>query len=228
MHTTLQRRLVWVSGIGVAILAACTGEPPDLPIQWTPPPTAEAIQLYQIIDYKTKALAEEIPEWVNLYESEGIPGIEGLPQYEDAYIFVSELEGTNFHALQQWSSGFVLSKDLSRLVASRIQARMTKTAASYPEGEYGRFFEALIKAASDTGYSGAVQEGDFWVLKQYFKEDGVSPDREAYSFLILVSIHKPALQRQIHGILNALGSLPLTKAQTLSVSRLKESFFDFF
>ncbi|MDR0721701.1 MAG: hypothetical protein LBF75_02740 [Treponema sp.] len=214
--------------MGVTILAACTGDPPELPIQWTPPPPVEIIQLYQIIDYKTNALGEEIPEWVNQYESEGIPGIERLPQYADTYIFISELEGTNFNALQQWSSGFVLSKDCSRLVASRIQERITKTVSTYPEGEYGRFFEALIRAASNAVYSGAVQEGDFWVLKQYFQEDGVSPDRKVYNFLILVSINKTTLKLQINEILNTLGPIALTKPQTLSVNRLKETFFDFF
>ena len=224
----MQKTLLLAGLMGVEILAACTGAPPELPIQWTPPPQAEIIQLYQIIDYKTNALGEEIPEWVNGYESEGIPGVERLPQYDDTYIFISELEGANFHALQQWASGFVLSKDLSRLVASRVQSRMTKTAASYPEGEYGRFFEALIRAASNAVYSGAVQEGDFWVLKQYFQEDGVTPDRKAYNFLILVGINKTTLKLQIHEILNSLGPIPLTKPQTLSVNRLKESFFDFF
>ncbi|MDR1985563.1 MAG: hypothetical protein LBP88_01155 [Treponema sp.] len=224
----MQKTLVLVNLIGVEILAACAGDPPELPVQWTPPPQIEVIQLYEIVDYKTKALGEDIPEWVNQYESAGIPGIERLPQYDDAYIFVSELEGTNFNALQQWTSGFTLAQDLSWLVASRIQACLTKTAASYPDGEYGRFFEALIRAASNAVYSGAVQEGDFWVLKQYFQEDGVSPDRKVYNFLILVSIHKTLLQIQIREILNALDPLPLTKSQTLSVNRLKEGFFDFF
>jgi hypothetical protein len=224
----MQKTLVLVILTGVEILTACTGNPPELPIQWTPPPQVEVIQLYQIIDYKTKALGEEIPEWVNRYESEGIPGIEGLPQYDDTYIFISELEGSNFNALQQWTSGFVLSKDFSRLVASRIQSRITKTVGTYPDGEYGRFFETLIKAASNAVYSGAVQEGDFWVLKQYFKEDGVSPDREVYNFLILVSMNKTILKLQINEILSTLGPIPLTKAQTVSVNRLKETFFDSF
>ncbi|MHB9291502.1 hypothetical protein Holit_00579 [Hollandina sp. SP2] len=224
----MQKILVWVNLIGVEILAACAGDPPELPVQWTPPPQTEVIQLYEIMDYKTKALGEEIPEWVNRYESEGIPGLERLLQYDDTYIFVSELEGTNFNALRQWTSGFALAQDFSRLVASRIQACLTKTAASYPDGEYGRFFEALIRAASNAVYSGAVQEGDFWVLKQYFQEDGVSPDRKVYNFLILVSIHKTILQPQISEILHNLGPIPLTKPQTLSVNRLKERFFDFF
>ncbi|MDR2394772.1 MAG: hypothetical protein LBD93_11565 [Treponema sp.] len=214
-----------ISGV---ILATCVGEPPEIPVPWIQPQPAEVIQLYQIIDYKTKAGGEDIPEWVNQYESAGIPGIEGLPQYDAAYVFISEIEGPNFQALQQWASGFIISKDFSRMVASRIQSRMAKTVTSYPEGEYGRFFEALIKAASNAVYTGGFRVDDFWVLKQYFQEDGVSPDREVYNFLILVSINQTTLQLQIKEILNTLGSIPLTKAQALSVSRLKESFFDLF
>ncbi|MDR2632381.1 MAG: hypothetical protein LBC51_01990 [Treponema sp.] len=228
MSTPLQKKLLPVGLLSGAILAGCAGEPPELPVPWIPPQPAGVIQLYQVLDYKTQALGKDIPEWVNRYESEGIPGIEKLPQYEDTYMFISEIEGANFQALQQWTSGFDLSKDFSRLVASRIQDRMTKSAASYPEAEYGRFFEALIKAAHNTMYTGGFQADDFWVLKQYFQEDGVTPHRNVYNFLIMVGIHKTNLQTQIKDILDSLDPISLTKAQALSVSRLKESFFDLF
>ncbi|MDR1302404.1 MAG: hypothetical protein LBK43_08055 [Treponema sp.] len=231
MRHTIPSNLGFTSLITLTLLGACAGEP-EVYIPWIASQPAVSLELYEIIDHKTQASGQDIPKWVVLYEDENerVPGIERLPEYQDAYIFIGELAGTNFNILQQWSSGFILSKDLSGLVASRILSRLTKTITSSPEGEYGRFFEALIKAAFNTEYTDATQEADFWVLKQYFKEDGVTPDldRKVYDFLILISINKTSLQLQINRIFNTLSTIPLTKSQTLSVSHLKETFYNFF
>ncbi|MDR1030478.1 MAG: hypothetical protein LBL76_06350 [Treponema sp.] len=222
------RNLVFTALIILVLLGACAGEAPEVRIPWNAPKPEAGTPLYKIIDHKTQALGQEVPGWVNQYENEGVPGVESLPEYQDTYIFIGKHEGTNFNSLQQWSSGFSLSKDLSGLVASRILSRLIKTVTSSPDGEYGRFFEALIKAAFNTVYTGATQEADFWVLKQYFKEDGIAPDRELYDFLILVSIKKATLKLQIDLMLNTLSTIPLTHSQALSVSHLKETFYDSF
>ncbi|MDR2397887.1 MAG: hypothetical protein LBD74_03895 [Spirochaetaceae bacterium] len=224
----MEKSFMVMHGIVALLCATCTGNPPEQPVVWTAPKEERLIRLYQIIDFKDNHRGGDIPEWVHRYERQGISGVEGLAEYANDYIFISELEGTSFKALQQWSSGFVPAKDLSRLVASRIQERVTQRVSTYPEGEYGRFFEAFIRAASDAVYSGAVQVGDFWVLKEYFQEDGVTPDREVYNFLILIRIDKTVLRKSIQEILASLGPMSLTKAQTQAVNRLKETFFDFF
>jgi hypothetical protein len=212
------------------ILVACMGEAPAVLIDWTPPNPVEDTAIYQFIDYKTKSSGEAMPEWVTRYDNEGVHGVEGLPEYQDAYVFIKQFEGTSFKALQQWTSGFSISKDFSRMVASRIQSCLTQAVPYYPEREYGSFFQAFIKAASDAVYTGAVQAADFWALKQYFQADGITPDRQVYNFFILVRINKNSLQPQINEIFtNTLAlSAPLTKSQSLTVTHLQTTFFSRF
>ena len=155
--------------------------------------------------------------------------VEYLLEYQDKYVFVSKNSGTNFNALRQWVSGFRISHDFARLVSDRIQARLTRVAVSFPDQDYGAFFEVAVKASSDAVYRGAVKEADFWIKKRYFKENGVAVDREAYDFLILVSIDKTLLKSQIDAILNNTEvAIPPTQDQIAGVNRIKAVFYDEF
>lgn len=217
-------------GIGIIIvITGCRGTPKEARIAWTPPSAELAAPLYRIADHKAKASGEDIPAWLIRYDSGGIPQVEYLEAYQDRYVFIAETSGTNAAVLDQWRSNFQLSLDFAGLVAPRIQNRFTKEIRTFPEQEYGAFFEAVIKTAYDTVYAGAVQEDDFWLKKQYVAEDGVTPDKEIYVFFILVSISKTALQQQIQRILDtAEPARNLTKEQLSAAARLKERFFQFF
>ncbi|MDR2534420.1 MAG: hypothetical protein LBD29_00130 [Treponema sp.] len=225
-----EKTLIYIGGILIVFFTGCNSTPLEGYIDWQPPPPeAEEAILYRIADYKTQALGQELPSWVIRYDSGDLRQIEYLPEYEGCYVFIGKRTGTNFKALQQWNSGFRVTHDFARLVALRIQERFTKEALTFPDQEYGAFFEAVIKAAYDAAFIGSIQEDDFWVKKQYLNEDGVTIEQEIYEFLILVTIDKETLERQIDSILNTI-AVPrdLTKEQTARVLQIKTVFFDGF
>jgi hypothetical protein len=206
-------------------LAACAGEPKKAPEPEIIPQSLEPVEIFQIQDHAAKSAGGEIPPWVNVYLYEGIGAIENQAEYQNKYIFIAENTGTNFTALRQWMEGFMVLQDFPRLVSSRIQTRFTASTPGYPDDNYGPFFEGTIKKSSDTFYNGAVTEGTFWLLVQYFKEDGITPDREMYLFFILISIDKTLLEIQINEILNNIPADTATRDQSILINNLKENFY---
>jgi len=185
---------------------------------------------YVVIDHKTMALGGAIPEWLEVYmNGGGLRDIEALPKYKDVFVFVGEESGTNLNALRTWATGFSVAQDMARLVSTRVQARFAGAAAGSPDDEYGRYFENVVKTASDATYSGARKEADFWVLKRYFKDDGKTVDREVYDYYVLVTIDRETLKKQIENVLNGVKpDKPLTKEQQTAVDRVKQSFYEGF
>ncbi|MDR2485375.1 MAG: hypothetical protein LBD55_08270 [Treponema sp.] len=225
----MKKHLVFIGITGIAVFAGCRGTPKETRLQWTAPPPVQDQRLYLIIDHKNSVIGETVPGWVNRYDNGGLRMIEYLLEYQDKYVFIGKNSGTNFNALRQWVSGFRISHDFARLVSDRIQARLTHAAVSFPDQDYGAFFEVAVKASSDAVYRGAVKEADFWIKKRYFKENGVAVDREAYDFLILVSIDKILLKSQIDAILNNTEvAIPPTQDQIAAVNRIKAVFYDGF
>jgi hypothetical protein len=187
------------------------------------------VEPYTIDDHQARATGGVIPEWVNRYLQGGIPMLEALAGYEERYLFVAHDQGTNLKALGQWAAGFRLDKDFSRLAAARIQTRMTQAAQGDPDGEYGRYFEAVIRSSSDAVYLGTFRENDFWVFKQYVRESGGETSPGMYEWYILISIDKVLLQHQISAILDQVTvDLPPTREQAAAIARLKENFYEEF
>ena len=209
-----------------ALCLGCAGAPKEARIQWSPGPPPEKPKtpaLMLIIESKT----EEIPEWVLAYEERGISGVEALAAYAGAYLFISANTGGNFGALDQWLNGFRVSHDFAPLAAARVQARFTRESATFPDQDFGAFFEDAVKGAADAAYTGAVKEADFWVKKRYFQKDGVTVDRETYEFFILVRIDKVSLRSQLDALLEAI-PIRGAKDQIANANHLKETFYDNF
>jgi hypothetical protein len=212
------------------ILSACAGEPG----QWAAAAAeteeaAKAESVYQITDYKTKALNEAIPEWVDRYLEEGAAGVEALEIFQDRYVFIARNGGTNVRVLEQWNAGFAVELDFARLAAVRIEKRFTQEASGFPDTAYGSYFEALVRAASDADWTGAVREDDFW-LKQLYSEAGENGDGlESYNFMILVTIDKTQLASQIQNLLSRVSPRsPPSGDQIAAINRVRERFFDNF
>jgi hypothetical protein len=206
--------------IFVLSLVACAGEK-QARLEWSPPPSQPpSAETFTVIDHKPPS----IPEWVSRYEADGIQAIEALRAYQNKYVFVSKNQGSNAKALGLWVSGFSVLQDFPRLVSERVQARFSKAASSYPDDEYGGYFEASVKATADAVYQGAVREDDFWALKRYF----IGEEWDVYEFLILVSIDKTTLGSQINALLNTVTFETLNKEQALAVNQLRSSFYEGF
>ena len=200
-------------------LIACAGEK-EARLEWSPSPADTPVESFSIIDHKPPS----IPEWVSRYEAGGVQAVEAMSAYQNKYVFVSINQGSNANALKLWLSGFSVWQDFPRLVSARVQARFSNATSSYPDDEYGNYFEASVKVTADAVYQGAVREDDFWVLKRYF----LGEDWDIYEFLILVSIDKITLGTQINALLDTISFESLNKEQMIAVNQLRTSFYEGF
>jgi hypothetical protein len=224
----------------IAVLfTACIGQKNGLILR--PEPGREGTEqtgpkeIWQIIESQNGLPGNAIPEWVSLYLSEGIPGVEALDRYNSFYVFIGENRGSNLTALKQWAKGFNAAQDFPRLLAQRVENRLTASASLYPDDEYGEFFEKLMKQVSDAEYP-AVKEEHFWIKRMRIfdaveDDPDALPERddyltERYEFFILLDIDKDSLQTQIRQITAGIKTdRPPTREQSAAINRVQSSFF---
>jgi hypothetical protein len=188
------------------------------------PEYREPNSVFEVIDHE-----DAMPEWVIQYTSAGISGIEGLREYADSYVFIGKQQGSNLDSLKLWADSFSLDRDFPRLVSARIQARFSGFAGGNPGEEFGRYFERVVKNATDTAFSGAIQESSFWIKKRILGDDELTFPGETYEYYILIRIPKEALEKQINLLLiTTRTDLPPTRDQSAAAMRLRLSFYDGF
>jgi hypothetical protein len=184
-------------------------------------------RIFTVIDYKNKSTGEAIPEWVNLYLISGLREVEALRTYQGSYVFVHRNEGNNFNALQLWQDNFSVELDFPRLAATRIEARFSAS-IPYPDEEYGAFYEALIRAASDASWTGARTEDDFWVRKRYPASE-TEGEQENWEFLILITMEKSRFSSQLGKIFENINPVPPPDNNQISaINHVKEQFYEKF
>ena len=245
-------RILFLAIPVLLLLASCAGRPAKQVIN--PPQASGAAETplpFIIVDYKNRATGGSIPKWVSSWLEEGVGSIETQDAYIGRYVFISRNESNNFNALTQWAQGFNAELDFPRLAAARIEKRFL-SGVSHPDHEYGTFFEALIRAASDTAWTGAIREDDFWLCRRFFPgENSITdmpespagwvaadsdfpgidslPIRESWEFLILVTIEKRIFASQLDAIFRGLKpNPPPAKDQINTANRVKDKFFDGF
>jgi len=216
------------------LFTACAGQPVNQTVSSPKTPgTPEKQDFYIVSDYKNKARGGAIPEWVRRWQEEGIRGVEALDSYKGEFVFISRNEGNNFNALTQWAEGFNTELDFPRLASARIGARFL-SGVPFPDEEYGNFFEALIRAASDAPWKSAIRKDDFWLRrKQITLEEtnfgSENQTKEIWEYLILVTIEKPLFSSQLTEVFLSADPNPrLTKEQNTAVNRVKDRFYEGF
>jgi hypothetical protein len=210
--------------IGAVLISACSAGP-EASVDLGPIPA------YQEKNSITEILAYErdMPEWADRYGSAGLAGIETLPEYADRYVFVSRQIGNNLESLELWAAGFSVERDFPRLVAERIRKRFIAGGNGNPGEEYGRYFEAVVKNASDAVFTGVSREGSFWIKVRIFEDDGVSPAGEVYECLVMASIARETLQQQIDMLLiTTRPDKPFDREQSAAAMRLRLNFYEGF
>ena len=193
---------------------------------------------WEIIESQNRGA--NIPEWVRLHFNNAVNEIEAMDRFRGKYIFIGENGGGNFSALQQWANGFTVEQDLPRLVTRRVEHRLVASASLYPDDEYGEYFEFLIREVSNGEFLKAAKEQTFW-LKRKITADGAETGgiidsqpnqdtaRERYEFLVLVSVDKGTLQKQIQEIMaNIKTKIPPTRDQAAAIAKMKNNIFEGF
>jgi hypothetical protein len=196
-------------------------------------------ETWEIIETQNGPGQADIPEWVSCYLEGGIRKIETLDPYNGKYVFVGENRGGNFNALRQWAKGFTPEQDMPGLIARRVESRFISVASLYPDDEYGEYFADMMKKVSDGEYSGAVREQAFWVKRRMIPNNAgeidneelppVDTEIERYEYLILVTIEKEPLQKQIRDMLAAVkSSVSVTRDQAAAFNKIQSTFFEDF
>jgi hypothetical protein len=210
--------------IGAFLVIACSAAPAS-PVDLGPAPAyEERNSIAEILEHE-----EDMPEWAIRYIRAGSAGVEALPDYADRYVFVGSQNGNTLEPLRLWDAGFSVERDFPRLVSARMQKRFIADSNGNPGEEYGRYFEAVIKNASDAAFEGASRESSCWIKKRIFAEDGVSPVEDVYEYLIMTFIDKETLRRQINMLLiTTRPDKPPTREQSAASMRLRLNFFEGF
>ncbi|MCL2319564.1 MAG: hypothetical protein FWC45_05725 [Treponema sp.] len=219
--------------VAMVLFASCAGGPGKQIL--TPQDTAGAAEVpkpYVVTDYKNRAKGEAIPGWVSRWLEGGDDAVEAMEAYQGRFVFIARNEGSNFNALTQWKEGFSADLDFPRLAAARIEARFS-AGVHFPDSEYGSFFEALIRAASDAPWTGAAAEDDFWIRRKFFftsaAGENTSAQQESWEFLVLVTIDKNLFSSQLNGIFQNLNPTPRpSRDQIAAATRVKDKFYDGF
>ncbi|MDR1575655.1 MAG: hypothetical protein LBS37_06580 [Treponema sp.] len=203
------------------------------------PEQAETLVPGEIIESRNGPADAALPEWLGNFLNGGIRRVEAQGVYWDKYIFIGKNSGTNLNALRQWAERFTVAQDLPRLVGARIENRLLAAADLYPDDEYGEFFEAMIKSASDAEYPEALKEDNFWIKWRISGEPAAdltgegetenTVERDIYEFFVLISIDKIALQNRIQALMaNIQTAVSPTRDQAASINRIRQNFFEVF
>ena len=215
--------------LGAFLFASCVNQQIKPPVLNLPPKpeSSGAKREYNILDYKNKSRGETVPEWFSLWQNSGVHGIETMDNYNNRFVFIRSSEGNSFNALNLWKDNFSPELDFPRMAASRIEERFS-AGIPFPDEEYGGFYEALVRAASDATWMGAVKADDFWIRKKNLptEDEGES---ENWEFLILVTMEKSRFTSQLDLVFEKVNpnSTP-TVEQIAAINRVKDHFFEGF
>jgi hypothetical protein len=222
------------------LFAACTGQ--QKKVIFRPDTTNNPQELsrpfdsWEITRSQNGQASADIPEWVRWHINNEVNEIEALDRFSGKYIFIGTHGGDNFSALQQWANGFTVEQDLPRLVTLRVERRLIASASLYPDDEYGEYFEFLIREMSNGEFLNAVKEQTFWLKRRIFVSNGETDTEsnpgtmtERYEFLVLISVDKETLQKQIQVIMTGIKTkMSPTRDQAAAIARIKNNFFEGF
>lgn len=179
----------------------------------------------EVLEHKGTALGiNQLPAWVETYISEGILGVEKLSNYENDYCFVGEEAGSNIDALQAWVSSFDVPSEIARNVSTRVSALFTGAASGSPDGDYGTYFENVVKTTSSATYSGARKVNDWWVLTRRYDPDQKRKATDEYRCYVLYTIPKDVLDQQVLEMMDRVASESqgsTTDAQKAAISNVR-------
>jgi len=180
------------------------------------------------IDFANIIENRNMPEWLAAYLTGGIAAVERLEGNINKYAFIAVNHGSNLSVLNKWAENFSAVRDFPMLAAARIENRMISAAALYPDDEYGLFFETMVKNAFSAEYPGTLKEGSHWIRIRQDNENAVEAAAN-YIYYILITINRAPMQATIRNlIIRSNAAVNVTAAQSHSINRLRQTFFEGF
>lgn len=197
------RRGIVLALVGAALVFSGCASKQDEP----EPKELDAKVKSEVLEHKGTALGvNQLPVWVETYITEGVLAVEKLSSYEGSYCFVGEESGTNIDALQSWVSSFDIPSEIAANVSTRVNALFTGAASGSPDGEYGTYFENIVKSTSSASYSGARKVNDWWVLTRRYDPDQKKKYTDEYRCYVLYTIDKDLLDQQVLEMMDKVAS----------------------
>ncbi|MCL2411120.1 MAG: hypothetical protein FWC97_05695 [Treponema sp.] len=178
---------------------------------------ARTIEIGNIIETKSGASEESLPEWLSAFLWGGVAAVENLEDYSEKYVFIAVNQGESFVILNKWADNFSATRDIAVLAGNRVEERMILDASLFPDDEYGEFFQIFIKNAYGAEYQAAEKEAIYWI------KHSSSP---VYTFFVKMTIDKSIMQSTIRRMMAHANAVAApTGAQAVSVNRLRQTFF---
>lgn len=188
------------------------------------PRELEAKARTDVIEHKGSALGiNQLPMWVETYISSGVAGLEKMPDFQGSYCFIGETVGSNLNAVQTWASSFDAQSSIASTVSTRVETLFTGSANGSPEGEYGSYYENVVRTASSATYSGARKVNDWWVFVRRYDGNRKTGYTDEYRAYVMYTIAKDVLDEQILTMMDnvAKNTKDTTSAQQRAISNVR-------
>jgi len=155
------------------------------------------------LENKGSTMGVSTPEWVKIYLSRGVTGLQALDQYTNKYCFVGEESGANKQFVTAWADNASAQQRIASFLRTNIASRYEAavTGASQSSGAentagYQQEINNIINAVVNVSYSGAQREADWWsLLRRTDPASGTSSDE--YTAWVLYTIPREELNRQL-------------------------------
>jgi hypothetical protein len=152
------------------------------------------------------------PEWVKIFMTGRISGVQALPEYKDKYCVIGQETGVNKQFVLAWADNFSAQQQIGAMLRTSIQSAYTakvdgqaqssggansSTAAGAGSGSYEQSINNSINALVNVNYSGAQREGDWWLLQRRYDPDQKDVYSDEYTAFVLYTIPKAQLNQQV-------------------------------
>jgi hypothetical protein len=187
-------------------------------------PAPSSIHSGEILEYQGGA--EDVPHWLEAWFAGGESAVEALEDYRDVYAFVAETRGRSLRAVEYWLRNLDAGRLFPRAASARFRFRFTRGLPDGVDQIYGDYYQAAVKAAYATRFSGVRKAGDFWI-----REQNTSGTGEYRCFSLLV-VPRELYRQEVTELLESLAGDPRTVRATITqnaaFARLREIFFEGF
>ena len=153
------------------------------------------------LDHKGTGLGiDKLPQWLAEYMDRGVRGVEDLTDYQGKYCIVAFEQGTELQSVLTWTNNFNAQQQIAEQISTSVASVFKANESKVPGNDDSqRKYSNAIKTLVSASYSGARQEGDWWV-KQRISEG--RNDETRYTAYVLYSIDRKILDKQIADAIN--------------------------